>query len=178
METPIVQVQGLYESEIRRVPMYKDLIPDYPRWFLPCGKLWLASYLNEGIVFVDNAWEDDKNTFHVSICSSLIYLVTCMWYYILGDSWWSLNIVLTYMYNTIPDALTSTVLYNHLHVPTCRRHKCNVILFSLSVCSSRETEVHFVMLPDVLLPSPRAGVCSGAGSGGQGRAHHVPRGVR
>ncbi len=67
-----MQVQGLYESEIRRVPMYKDLIPDYPRWFLPCGKLWLAGYLNEGIVFVDNAWEDDKNTFHVSISSSVV----------------------------------------------------------------------------------------------------------
>ncbi len=61
-----MQVQGLYESEIRRVPMYKDLTPDYPRWFFPCGKLWLTGYLNEGIVFVNNAWEDDKNTFHVS----------------------------------------------------------------------------------------------------------------
>ena len=60
-------MKGFYETEVRRVPSYKDVIPEFPHWFIPCGKVWLLRYQKDGISFVDNAWEDDKNTFHVRL---------------------------------------------------------------------------------------------------------------
>ena len=42
-------------------------VPEYPRWFVRPVQRWLhQQYQKEGMFFLDNAWDDDKNRLKVS----------------------------------------------------------------------------------------------------------------
>lgn len=62
---PILQVKGFYDAEIKNIKGRVSEIPEYPRWFVPCVKKWLQQFQRKAVDFVDNAWEDDKDTLGV-----------------------------------------------------------------------------------------------------------------
>jgi hypothetical protein len=43
------------------VPGCEKVVPVYHHWFIPCVRHWLKEYQHSAMLFVDNAWDDDKN---------------------------------------------------------------------------------------------------------------------
>ena len=72
-------MKNFYDSEIdEQVPIRKDVVPEYPRWFVPCVNRWLEEFQKDGIFFINNAWEDDKNTLHVRALCVCVCMCVCV----------------------------------------------------------------------------------------------------
>lgn len=56
-----IQVKRFYKFLLEGVPGYEKIIPVYHQWFIPCVRHWLKEYQHSAMLFVNNAWDDDKN---------------------------------------------------------------------------------------------------------------------
>ena len=54
-------MKRFYKFLLADVPGYEKVIPLYHQWFIPCVRHWLKEYQHSAMIFVDNAWDDDKN---------------------------------------------------------------------------------------------------------------------
>ncbi len=62
-----MQIKNFYDVELKSIAGRQDKVPEYPRWFVEPVQRWLkVKYQKEGMFFLDNAWEDDKNREKVS----------------------------------------------------------------------------------------------------------------
>ena len=55
------QVKRFYKFLLEDVPGCERMVPVYHQWFIPCVRHWLKEYQHSALLFVNNAWDDDKN---------------------------------------------------------------------------------------------------------------------
>ena len=61
------QVKRFYKFLLEDVPGSEKMVPVYHRWFIPCVRHWLKEYQHSALLFVNNAWDDDKSNDKVNV---------------------------------------------------------------------------------------------------------------
>ena len=67
----LFQVKRFYKFLMADTPRGESAIPQYHQWFIPCVRHWLKEYQHSALLFVNNAWDDDKNNDKVGVGGTL-----------------------------------------------------------------------------------------------------------